>query len=72
MERKGRVENGVIVLEGSETLPEGTLVRVTPAVSEEDAMPTWGEMLKDFIGKMEGPEDLSRNLDHYLYGTPRE
>jgi len=29
------------------------------------------EVLDRYAGSFEGPGDLSANLDHYLYGTPK-
>ena len=30
------------------------------------------EILSDFSGKIDGPEDWSEEHDHYLYGTPKQ
>lgn len=74
---RGRVENGMIRLEDSATLPEGAevevhLVQETRAQHEEESIPSLYERLKDFVGKVEGlPPDASVNLDHYLYGLPK-
>jgi len=66
----GRVENGVIVLEDSPTLPEGTLVRVE--IADNATRPTIAERLKNVIGKGEGlPTDLAENHDHYIHGMPK-
>lgn len=65
----GRVANGVIVLEGPEALPEGTVVRVTPIEAES----TLGQRLLRFAGTIDGlPPDMARNHDHYIHGTPKE
>ena len=72
MSYKGTVRNGVVVLEPSAKLPEGTSVRVEPdpksAVSDEDLDPAWriGE-----LAKPTGIPDLAVNVDHYLYGHPK-
>ena len=72
MTYRGRVRNGVVVLENPAALPEGAEVEVTPT-SEKDLPPTWAEVFKDIIGKAEGlPSDSSINHDHYLYGTPKK
>lgn len=69
---RGRVKNGVIVLDAPCALPEGAEVEVVPAPSSHSA-PTWAEVFKDVIGKAEGlPADSSTHHDHYLYGTPEE
>jgi hypothetical protein len=74
----GHVSNGVIVLEGSVTLPEGLGVKVEPIavdqneVADED-IPSFYERLKPLIGKAVGlPPDASVNHDHYLYGVPKQ
>ena len=73
----GHVTNGVVVLDGAVTLPEGLNVKVepletpTPPAADDDG-PTLFELLEPFIGKLEGlPPDASVNLDHYLYGLPK-
>ncbi len=72
MTYRGRMRNGVIVLEPPADLPEGTEVDVSPAAEGQEP-PTWAEVFKDVIGKAEGlPSDSSTNHDHYLYGTPKK
>lgn len=74
---RGRVEKGVVVLEGNPPLPDGTPVRVEAVVqSAEEAVsataPTWGEVLRDFVGQVEGlPSDWAKNHDHYIHGAPK-
>lgn len=71
MEYEGTVKNGVIVLEDSEKLPEGTRVRVVP-VAESD-QETLGQRLLKFAGIAKGlPSDMARNHDHYLHGAPKK
>jgi hypothetical protein len=66
----GHVRNGVIVLDEPTKLPEGAAVEVN-LVAEDDG-PTLLESLKPFIGVIKDmPPDMSENLDHYLYGTPK-
>lgn len=70
MTYRGRVKNGVIVLDEPAGLPEGAEVEVSPVPADEG--PTWAEVFKDVIGKAKGlPRDSSVNHDHYLYGTPK-
>ena len=78
MTYRGRVKNGVVVLESGVRLREGMDVRVEPV--EETANAAAGsqetrqlrEGLLVFSGLIkEGPSDLARNHDHYLHGTPR-
>ncbi|MBI4581789.1 MAG: hypothetical protein HY718_18985 [Planctomycetes bacterium] len=69
MTYRGRVKNGVIVLEPPARLPEGAEVEVVSAPGEP-AIPTLAERYKDFIGAIDGlPADLAENHDHYIYGT---
>lgn len=52
------------------TAPELPAVEVN--LIEEDDGPTLLESLKPFIGVIKDmPPDMSENLDHYLYGTPK-
>jgi hypothetical protein len=67
----GRVENGVVVLEGGATLPEGTAVVVEtcetrPTPGAEDPLYSLGE-----LATSSGIRDLALNIDHYLYGHPK-
>lgn len=72
MSIRGRVTNGVIVLEPGFVLPEGTEVEVDPieegaeAPSEDDPLSRMGELAVDT-----GIPDLAGNIDHYLYGHPK-
>lgn len=76
---RGRVANGVIVLEQGVHLREGMDVRVEPIEQAHDT-PVGSqearqlrEGLLSFSGVVkEGPSDLARNHDHYLHGTPRQ
>jgi hypothetical protein len=69
MSIRGKVKNGVIVLEGKAKLPEGTVVCIEPLTSAngaDDAIYRLGERAVPT-----GIPDLSLNLDHYLYGHPK-
>jgi hypothetical protein len=73
---QGHVKNGVVLLDNGAKLPEGAEVRVElappPHTPVAEEIPTLFESLAPFIGKAEGlPADMSINLDHYLYGTPK-
>jgi len=78
MTYRGRVKDGVVVLDDSVKLPEGAEVRVdllaaSPGEATEQEIPTLYERLDPFIGKVHGlPPDASINLDHYLYGVPKQ
>jgi len=79
MTYRGRVKNGVVVLEGPQVPPEGAPVSVTllkgrARRSEKGAErePSLYDRLKPFIGMLDSlPPDFSVNHDHYLYGTPK-
>ena len=78
MSYRGRVKNGVVVLEGDARLPEGAEVLVEPIVvgSEEENAST-AEPIDDPIFHIgdyavdTGIPDLALNLNHYLYGHPK-
>lgn len=71
---RGRVQNGVVVLEAPGVLCEGTEVAVKPLArngKKGDAAkkPTVSRALARLAGKAKGlPPDASQNVDHYLYG----
>ena len=66
MTYRGRVKNGVIVLDDPASLPDGTEVAIQPLGADEKQIPT-------FIGIAKGlPSDASINHDHYLYGAPKK
>jgi hypothetical protein len=79
MTYRGRVENGVVVLEPGVHLREGADVRVEPVpeaagISEgSQEARQLREGLLAFSGVVkDGPSDFARNHDHYLHGTPRK
>ena len=70
MTYRGHVKDGVVILDGGAQLPEGAEVDV--AVVEGRRPAVWDKLLK-LSGKAEGlPKDAARNIDHYLYGTPKK
>jgi hypothetical protein len=84
---RGKVKNGKVVLENPKALPEGTEVEVRrvkkrkaaakPRKSAKKLPPqpprSLADRLRRFIGKAKGlPPDMSVNLDHYLYGLPKQ
>jgi len=72
MTYKGHVENGVIVLDGDATLPDGTSVRVE-AVPSDEALESLRKGLRELSGIVKDmPPDMARNHDHYLHGTPKK
>ena len=67
---RGKVKNGVIVLNAEATLPEGTEVNVEPVPGA--VRRTLAERLGDLIGSMpELPSDMAAQHDHYLHGAPK-
>lgn len=72
MTYRGHVENGMVVFEQPVPWAEGTPVNVEPA-GKERSEPPLSEVLLKYAGKAKGlPPDASRNLDHYLYGAPKQ
>ena len=72
---RGRVQQGVVLLEDPTALPDGTEVSVRairPKPGQADAsprQPTVGQAQLGLAGQARDlPPDASRNVDHYLYG----
>jgi hypothetical protein len=69
---RGRVHNGVVVLEASKALREGMEVAVKPLPAKKSKIvqrPTVSRALANLAGKAKDlPPDASRNIDHILYG----
>ena len=74
---RGHVVNGLVKLDESVQLPEGAEVKVelVPVTGEsplEQEVPTLYERLRSLVGAAKGlPPDMSVNVDHYLYGSPK-
>ncbi|MEX0643565.1 MAG: hypothetical protein WD468_12745 [Pirellulales bacterium] len=69
---RGRIQSGVVVLEESCTLPEGTAVTVV-AAEPSSAMPQEESFFRiTDLAVPAGVPDLSVNLDYYLYGHPKQ
>ncbi|MGD0901247.1 MAG: antitoxin family protein [Thermoguttaceae bacterium] len=77
---QGHVENGVIRLDESVVLPEGTEVQVEVAAAKEEFDPNeppiedvlraiWADVPQEEWDRL--PADLTDHLDHYIYGTPK-
>jgi hypothetical protein len=70
MSFQGHIENGVVVFDEPLTVPDGTPVRVEVIAPPKK---TLAERFKNVIGAgVDLPEDLAKNHDHYLHGTPRQ
>jgi hypothetical protein len=68
---RGHVHNGVVVLDDPAALPDGALVVVD--LVAEDTGATLYDRLKPVIGTAQGlPPDAAQNVDHYLYGQPKQ
>ena len=76
MQYRGRVKNGVVVLDSPRALPEGAEVRVelvspdsqSPLLDEQGQ--TLGQKLMKYAGRaVDLPDDAALNHDHYLYGA---
>ncbi len=78
MAYRGVVKNGVVVFNGKKP-KEGTAVTITTRRSRAARKPatvkpkTLAEGLAPFIGMADDlPGDMSKQHDHYLYGTPKK
>jgi hypothetical protein len=71
MTYRGRIKQGVIVLEGDVSLPEGTEVAVEPISAPAEAS-VWSNLLKLAGQAQDLPDDAAENVDHYLYGAPKK
>ena len=79
MTYRGRVKNGVVVIEKRVRLPEGMAVSIRPlkgpmrpAAKARKRPPTVYERLKSIVGIVKDlPPDFALNHDHYLYGAPK-
>ena len=74
MSLSGHVQNGVVVFDTPNPLPDGTAVQVEaivpPTIPPKRSLL---DRLGDVVGKAEGlPPDASQNVDHYLYGHPKK
>lgn len=76
---RGKVKDGIVVLDEPGALPEGAKVSVR--ILKDRGGPGSGETrpkslyerLEPIVGIAKGlPRDLARNHDHYLHGRPRK
>ncbi len=72
MSFEGTVQNGVVVFDNQQQLPDGTRVEVI--VQEASAKkPTLRERLAKLAGTVDDlPADMARNHDHYIHGAPQK
>ncbi|MCY3019469.1 MAG: hypothetical protein NTW87_10645 [Planctomycetota bacterium] len=72
MTYKGKVTNGVVVLEDPRALQEGTEVRVVAAQRPRKRKLSLSDKLLQWAGRAKGlPCDLAENHDHYVHGRPK-
>jgi hypothetical protein len=70
---RGRVTNGVIVLE-SATLPEGMEVNITLMNDRQpgDNTGSLDQLVAELAGTVNDlPKDMAQNHDHYLHGASK-
>ena len=72
MTYRGKVRNGVVVLEiapGVPSIPEGADVAVEVLATPKE---TLGQRLMKLAGIAPGlPADMAKNHDHYIHGTSK-
>lgn len=72
----GTIQNGVVVFDNGNHPPDGTPVQVvpvpatTPTAAPSDAVDPVFRMSE--LAADTGVPDLARNIDHYLYGHPKQ
>lgn len=73
MELAGTVQNGVVVVDSSQLLPEGTKVKIVVELpSEPSQSSTLAQRLLKLAGTVDDlPPDMARNHDHYIHGAPK-
>ncbi len=82
---RGKVKNGKVLLDKPRAFPDGTEVEVRRAKKRKAATRkgkpskakgpprSLSERLANVIGKAKNlPPDASVNVDHYLYGLPKQ
>jgi hypothetical protein len=71
---RGKVRNGAIVLEPGIELPEGAQVRIELDSTESTGRSSGSDPLFRMtdLAVETGVPDLATNIDHYLYGHPKQ
>jgi hypothetical protein len=79
MTYRGKVKNGVVVLEDPKALPEGAdvTIRLVKAKGNSAKSGKGQKTLRPGVMKFAGkakdlPADAAENLDHYLYGHAKQ
>ena len=68
---RGRIDHGVVILEGKARPPEGAIEDVVLVESDAPATGTESVYRLDELAAPTGVVDLALNIDHYLYGHPK-
>jgi uncharacterized lipoprotein YbaY len=72
MTYKGRVKNGVVVLEEHVSLPDDAEVRIELVADSKETGTPWADVLQEVIGSVDDwPEDMAANHDHYIHGAKK-
>lgn len=74
MTYKGKVTNGVVVLEDAKGPPEGASVKVEVVRRRgrcRKQVNGWDGLLKLAGSVKDLPRDMAHNHDHYLHGRPK-
>ncbi len=72
MQFEGTVQNGVVILDEKDALPDGTRVEIRPIAQDESNPPRLGQRLSWLVGSIRDmPADFAAEHDHYIHGTPR-
>ncbi|MBM3860802.1 MAG: hypothetical protein FJ395_14280 [Verrucomicrobia bacterium] len=72
MTYRGTIKNGVVVLPPDAKLPEGAEVEVFPSELRPEDDSFVAAVQKVAKPRHHWPRDYARNLDHYLYGVPKQ
>jgi hypothetical protein len=71
MSFEGSVQNGVVVLDNGQQLPDGTRVEVIVCDSPGKKS-TLRDRLLELAGTVDNlPPDMARNHDHYIHGAAK-
>ncbi len=66
------IQNGVVVFDEQQQLPDGTRVEVI-VQNASVKQPTLRDRLTKLAGTVDDlPTDMARNHDHHIHGTPKK
>lgn len=72
MTYRGQVKGGEIILEPGVELPEGAVVRIELELTETERGDQDPLFEMATLAVETGARDLATNIDHYLYGHPKQ